>query len=334
MFSHERGWLRRFVTAFVSIMGMAAPRVYIEPMRRYDVVFQGGHMSSSRSSTLWWDVLITSVGPILWGTTYIVTTEILPPDRPFTAAVLRIVPAGLILILWTRRVPARQEWGRMLVMSALNLGIFQAMLFVAAYRLPGGLAAVLGAVQPLMIMAIVWLVDRIQPARLAVWAALMGVAGMAALLLSPGSSWDPIGVLAAAAGALSMAVGTYLTRRWGTSLPMLAFTGWQLFLAGLMIVPVALLFDPPLQSVTLLQASGYVYLSLGGALLAYFLWFRGVARLSAVAVSSLNLLSPVTAVIVGWVVLDQSIRGLSMVGMVAVLASILLVQWASNRRLP
>jgi len=244
------------------------------------------------------------------------------------------MPAGLILILWTRLVPVRHEWGRMVIMSALNLGFFQAMLFVAAYRLPGGLAAVLGAVQPLMIMGVVWAVDRIRPVRLAVWAAMMGVAGMAALLLSPGSSWDPIGVIAATAGALGMAVGTYLTRRWGTSLPILAFTGWQLLLAGIMIVPVALLFDPPLQSVTLLQASGYAYLTLGGALLAYCLWFRGIARLSPVAVSSLNLLSPVTAVIVGWVVLDQSIKGLSMAGMVAVLASILLVQWASSRRLP
>ncbi|TFL15015.1 EamA family transporter [Pusillimonas caeni] len=291
-------------------------------------------MSSSRFSTLWWDVLVTSLGPILWGSTYIVTTEILPPDRPFTAAVLRIMPAGLILILYTRLVPPRSEWGRMLILAALNLGFFQAMLFVSAYRLPGGLASVLGAIQPLLIMGIVWAVDSIRPARLAVWAAVMGVAGMGALLLSPGSTWDPVGVAAAAAGAFGMSVGTYLTRRWSTSLPILAFTGWQLFIAGIMIMPVALLFDPPLRSMTVLQVSGYVYLSLGGALLAYFLWFRGVARLSPVAVSSLNLLSPLTAVVLGWALLGQSIKGLSMVGMVAVLASILLVQWASSRRLP
>ncbi|HWK60339.1 MAG TPA: EamA family transporter [Eoetvoesiella sp.] len=291
-------------------------------------------MSSSRQTSLWWDVLITSIGPVLWGTTYIVTTEILPPGRPFTAAVLRIVPAGLILILYTRLFPPRKEWGRMLILAALNLGFFQAMLFVAAYRLPGGLASVVGAIQPLLIMGIVWAADRIQPARLALWAAIMGVVGMGALLLSPGSVWDPIGVAAAAAGALSMSFGTCLTRRWSTSLPMLAFTGWQLFIAGLMIAPFALLFDPPLRSVTLLQASGYAYLSLGGALLAYFLWFRGVARLSPVAVSSLNLISPVTAVVLGWALLGQSIKGMSMVGLVAVLASILLVQWASSRRMP
>lgn len=291
-------------------------------------------MSSSRLTTLWWDVLITSLGPILWGTTYIVTTEILPPDRPFIAAVLRITPAGLFLILWSRRMPVPKEWGRMVILAALNLGIFQAMLFVAAYRLPGGLAAVVGAIQPLLIMGIVWAVDRIQPAQLAVWAAVMGVAGMGALLLSPGSTWDLIGVAAAMTGALSMAVGTYLTRRWRTSLPLLAFTGWQLFLAGIMIAPFALLFDPPLESVTLLQASGYVYLSLGGALLAYFLWFRGVARLSPVAVSSLNLISPLTAVVLGWVLLGQSITGVSLAGMIAVLASILAVQWASGRQRP
>lgn len=289
-------------------------------------------MSSSRAVSFWWDVLVTSIGPVLWGTTYIVTTEILPPDRPFTAAVLRTVPAGLILILWARAIPARKEWSHMVITAALNLGVFQAMLFVAAYRLPGGVAAVVGAIQPLIMMAIIWAVDRIRPATLAVWAALMGVAGMAALLLSPGSSWDPVGVVAALVGAFSMALGTYLTRRWRTALPMLAFTGWQLFLAGLMVLPVALLVDPPLKSVTWLHVAGYAYLSLGGALLAYFLWFRGVARLPSVAVSSLNLISPMTAVIVGWIMLDQSIGGVSLLGMVAVLASVLLVQWADNRR--
>jgi len=65
---------------------------------------------------------------------------------------------------------------------------------------------------------------------------------------------------------------------------------------------------------------------------AYALWFRGIARLSPVAVSSLGLLSPLTAVILGWALLGQAMRGLSLVGLVAVLVSILAVQWAMSRR--
>lgn len=278
----------------------------------------------------WQAVLITAIGPILWGSTYIVTTEILPPDRPFIAAALRTIPAGLLLILFTRRSPQRNEWLATIILATLNLGFFQAMLFVAAYRLPGGLAAVLGATQPLMIMAIVWVAERLSPGWAPFFAALLGVVGTAALLLAPDAQWDSVGTLAAGAGAFSMALGTYLTRRWIVKLPILAFTGWQLFIGGLVLVPVALLVDPPLQTLSVLELGGYVYLSLGGALLAYVVWFKGVAQLSPVAVSSLILLSPVTAVILGWTLLDQAMRGWSLFGLLAVLLSILLVQLTSR----
>lgn len=68
-----------------------------------------------------------------------------------------------------------------------------------------------------------------------------------------------------------------------------------------------------------------------GARQGWPLWFRGIARLPSVAVSSLGLLSPVTAVLLGWVLLGQTMTGVSLVGMLVVLASILVVQWAMSR---
>ncbi|MGH8435748.1 MAG: DMT family transporter [Pseudomonas sp.] len=288
-------------------------------------------MRGTQTSPSWGDVLTTALAPAIWGSTYIVTTELLPPDRPFTAALLRSLPAGMLLVLFIRRLPKQREWGRLIVLSALNIGFFQALLFVAAYRLPGGLAAVVGAIQPLLVMALAWAVDRHQPARLAVLASALGVAGMAALLLSPGAAWDPIGIAAALTGAACMAAGTYLARRWRTDLPVLAFTGWQLLAGGLMLAPVAWIVDPPLPVLSSTQVLGYAYLSIAGALLAYTLWFRGIARLSPVAVSSLGLLSPLTAVVLGWALLGQAMTGLSLVGLLMVLGSILAVQWATSR---
>src|SRR3989344_3800331 len=95
-------------------------------------------MQNHRTSS-WLDALTTALGPVIWGSTYIVTTELLPPDRPFTAALLRTLPAGLLLVSWCRRWPAWGDWvgwRRLLVLSALNIGVFQALLFVAAYRVP------------------------------------------------------------------------------------------------------------------------------------------------------------------------------------------------------
>ena len=267
---------------------------------------------------------MTALAPAIWGTTYIVTTELLPPDRPFTAALLRTLPAGILLALYSWRLPERREWGCLVVLSALNIGFFQALLFVAAYRLPGGLAAVVGAIQPLLVMGLVWTLDRRRPAHLAIGASVLGIGGMAALLLSSGAVWDPIGIAAALAGAACMAAGTYLARRWRPDVPVLAFTGWQLLAGGLMLVPVAWAVDPPLPTLSTTQVLGYAYLSIIGGLLAYALWFRGIARLSPVAVSSLGLLSPLMAVLLGWVLLGQTLTDWSLVGMVTVLASVVL----------
>lgn len=277
----------------------------------------------------WRDVAITAIAPAIWGSTYIVTSELLPPDRPFIAALFRTLPAGVLLVLFTRRLPGGRDWGRLLVLGALNIGIFQVLLFVSAYRLPGGLAAVLGATQPLMVMLLAWMADGRKPAQVTLWSAVAGIAGMAVLLLSPQTVFEPVGIAAALTGAASMARGVWLTHRWQPRLPVLAMTGWQLLLGGLMLVPAAAWLDAPLPRLGAWQWTAYAYLCLAGALLAYALWFRGVARLPTVAVSSLGLLSPLVAVLLGWIVLGQAITGTALLGMVTVMASVLTVQWTA-----
>ncbi len=288
-------------------------------------------MNNTQTRPSWIDVFITMLAPLIWGSTYIVTTELLPPGLPFTAALLRTLPAGVLLTLCNRHLPKRGEWGRLALLSALNIGFFQALLFVAAYRLPGGAAAVVGAIQPLLVMGMAWMLDRRRPAYLAIWASVLAVIGMAVLLLSPGAVWSPTGIAAALLGAACMAAGTYLARRWRSEMPVLAFTGWQLLAGGLMLAPVAWAFDPPLPALSATQVLSYVYLSVFGALLAYVLWFRGIAHLSPVAVSSLGLLSPLAAVVFGWALLGQAVTGLSLIGLVTVLGSVLAVQWATGQ---
>lgn len=279
----------------------------------------------------WRVVLPTALGPLLWGSTYLVTTQWLPPDRPFWAALFRSLPAGVILLAFGWHLPRRDEWLRLLVLSALHIGIFQGLLFIAAYRLPGGLAAVMGAIQPIIVLALGRVIDRVATPAAAWIAAATGIAGMAVLLLGPASRWDMVGVAAALGGALCMGIGTFLTRRWRLSTPVLALTGWQLLLGGLMLAPLALLVDPDLPALTLRNGLGYAYLCLLGSVLAYALWFRGVMLLPGAAVSALALLSPLMAVVLGWVFLGQSLGMREFIGFGMVLASVLAVQVLAPR---
>lgn len=115
-------------------------------------------------------------------------------------------------------------------------------------------------------------------------------------------------------------------------MPVLALTGWQLLLGGLMLLPLALFVDPSLPSLTPRNVLGYAYLCLFGSVLAYSLWFRAAARISPAAVSSLALLSPLAAVILGWVFLGQSLTARTGIGFALVLLSIIGVQLTSSSK--
>ncbi len=282
---------------------------------------------SSRSLS----IALTALAPLIWGSTYYVTTAFLPPDRPLTAAMLRVLPAGLLLLLWTREWPKQAaEWGKTLVLGALNIGFFQAMLFVAAYRLPGGLAAFLSSTQTLVVLLLMALAGS-RPPQAAWRAAGLGVLGVILLVASPQTRFDTLGIVAALAGAVSMAAGVFLAKRWQIKLSVLALNGWQLLLGGLCLLPVALLLEPALPTLTARNIGGYAYLCLFGAVLSYVLFFRGLRQLPPAVVSSLGLLSPVCAYVLGWVLLNQAMGWRAMLGFVLVLASIYGVQRALAR---
>jgi probable blue pigment (indigoidine) exporter len=279
------------------------------------------------------DILTTAVAPVIWGSTYIVTTEFLPPGYPMTVAMLRALPAGLLLLFIMRQLPSGIWWGRSFILGGLNIGFFQAMLFIAAYRLPGGVAAVVGAIQPLIVVFLAHFLLGSVIRSMAIIAALAGLLGVALLVLTPAAALDSVGIAAGLIGALSMAAGTVLSRRWQPPVPPLTFTAWQLTTGGILLVPVALLLEPQFPSLNGTNILGLVYLSLIGAAFTYGLWFRGLARLEPSVLSTLALLSPVAAMILGWVFLDQTLSPLQASGMLIVIASVWLGQRVQGRRL-
>jgi probable blue pigment (indigoidine) exporter len=267
------------------------------------------------------DLILTAIAPAIWGSTYLVTTEWLPQGYPLTVSVIRALPAGLLLLLAVRQLPSGLWWPRV-VLGALNFSIFWAMLFVSAYRLPGGVAATVGAIQPLIVILLAHLLLGSSARLAAILAALAGIGGVALLILTPQAALDPVGILAGLAGAVSMAFGTVLTRKWQPPVSPLAFTAWQLTAGGLLLLPVALWFEPPLPPLTGANLLGLAYLGLIGAALTYILWFRGIAKLGPATVSPLGFLSPLTAVVLGWWWLDQTLSPAQILGMAVVLGSI------------
>lgn len=286
-------------------------------------------------------LLTAAIAPLVWGSTYLVTTELLPPDRPLLAATLRALPVGLVLTIAARQRPHGIWWWRMTVLGTLNIGAFFALLFVAAYRLPGGVAATAGAVQPLIVagLAAVLLGERFT--RRTALAGVTGLVGVGLLVLGPEAHLDPVGLAAALAGTTSMASGIVLTKRWGRPVGLLTATGWQLAIGGLLLAPVAWLVEGPPPALTTTNLAGIAWLAVAGTGLAYSMWFRGIERLPVSSLTFLALITPLVATVAGWIVLDQSLSPVQLAGGALVLVAVIApqlprrpVRLATRRPLP
>lgn len=277
---------------------------------------------------------VTALAPAIWGSTYLVTTEWLPPDRPLLAATVRALPAGLILLAFVHTLPTGIWVWRALVLGTLNIGAFNFLLFVAAYRLPGGIAAMLMAAQPLLVLALATFLigDRIRLPHVA--ACLLGAAGVALLVFKGSAALGVVGVAAALGGAACMATGITMTKLWGRppGVGLLPFTAWQLIAGGLVLLPFTLSFEGLPATISGTNIAGFGYLVSLGAVVSYALWFRGIERLPALAVSVLALGSPIVATLLGYVFRNETLSIPQIVGIVVIIASALLAQPVINHR--
>jgi probable blue pigment (indigoidine) exporter len=141
-------------------------------------------------------------------------------------------------------------------------------------------------------------------------------------VLGPDAALDPVGVVAAIAGTISMAAGVVLTKYWGRPVDLLTFTGWQLSAGGLALAPVAFVAEGLPPAVTTTNVIGFTWLAIAGTGAAYANWFRGIQQLPIAVVSFLALLSPLVATLAGWLVLDQSLSAVQLAGAALVVAAV------------
>lgn len=262
-------------------------------------------------------ITLTALAPVSWGTTYAVTTEFLPPDRPLFTALVRALPAGLLLLALARVLPRGAWWWKAAVLGALNIGAFFPLLFLSAYRLPGGLAAVVGSAGPLFVAGLSALLLGQRPSARTLVTGAVAAFGVSLVVLRAAGALDTLGLLAAVASTVSMSTGTVLTQRWGRpeGVGPLALTGWQLTAGGLLIAPLAFLIEGAPPALDGRAVGGYLYLAVANTAVAYWLWFRGIGRMTATQVTFLGPLSPLTAAVVGWAALGQALTPVQLVGM-------------------
>lgn len=189
------------------------------------------------------------------------------------------------------------------------------------------MSATLGAVHPIIVtlLAVVVLHEALR--RNTVVAALLGIAGVAMLVLSSDAQLDAVGVIAGLLGGTSTAFGVVLTKRWGRPVPLLTFTAWQLVAGGLVLLVPTLVIEGLPQALSAQNMAGYTWLAIAGGVVSYLLWFRGILALPASRVVILTFFAPLVATMLGLVVLGEALAPVQWVGAGVILFSV----WFGSR---
>ena len=199
-----------------------------DPAPSLHYIFPGRYISFHGNYT-WRAALLTAFAPAAWGTTYLVTERLLPPDRPLLSATLRALPTGLVLLAVDPPPPvAATGGGAPLLLGVCNIGLFFPLLFLAAYRLPGGLASTLQATSPLAVMALAALVIGERAGRPARGRRASASSASALLVLRSPGHLDTLGLVGAFGSVVVSALGFVLIKRWTPPVDMLTLVSWQL----------------------------------------------------------------------------------------------------------
>lgn len=227
-------------------------------------------------------------------------------------------------LLVARQLPHGDWWAKSIVLGGLNIGAFFPLLFIAAERLPGGVAAAVAGVQPVIVLALGLVVLRARISPASAVAALVGAGGVALIVLGPTAQLDPWGIVAGIGGVAATGLGIVLTKRWGRppGVGAVAYAGWQLTAGGTLLLPLTLFTEGVPAVIELPAVVAYTWLATVGGLLAYTLWFRGIQRLPVIAPGLLALLSPVVAAIIGVGVLGETFTELQACGIALVLLAL------------
>ena len=287
-------------------------------------------------STLWVNLLVISG---TWGSSFVFVKLITVSMQPFAFAASRgfIAMSALLAWLMLRRQtasdharPARlSPWaniGHMVVLGTTNGWLANVLTAIAVSRVDSAVVAMLQASVPLMVAVLAHFLFAEEPFRPRQFIGIMiGLAGIL-LIVGPvavfGGRASLLGIAAMLLTALSFACGTVYGRYVASTNPAALACGQQACGAVIALI-ISLLLEPPgewsqpTRVWLLLAVVGVICSALPTAL-----YLRLLARAAAVPAALVAYLQPVWATLLGWVVLGEQVRPISLLGTGIVVAGI------------
>ncbi len=288
---------------------------------------------SQRAAANWPGILNLLVVYVVWGSTYLAIRVAVRDGAgfpPFTLAASRVIVAGSLLLLAAfltkqRIKPTRKEW---LVLAGSGVLLWlggNGLVSLAEQRINSGLAALIIGSTPIWVAVIEAILDRRVPSALLIVALLVGFGGIGVLsapLLLSGVRADALSVIVILVATLSWGSGTILQRRNPVSLSPTVSSAYQHLFGGVGLTLAALLTREPLPTPTREAWLAWGYLVVFGSLLAFTAYVRALRLLPISIVMTYAYVNPVIAVILGWMILRESITLWTVAGTALVLIGV------------
>jgi drug/metabolite transporter (DMT)-like permease len=272
---------------------------------------------------------------VLWGGSFFFNGVALRELPPLTLVLLRVAVAAILLLpllkLYRIDFPrGLSGWKPFFAIGLLNNVLPFSLIVIGQTYVPSGLASILNATTPLFTVVVMAMAgeERLHARRIAgVVVGLVGVVVLHGEGIAGLESRQGIGILLCLASALSYGLAALVARRLLSNSPALATATFQLTASTVMMVIVAGVVDRPWQlpmpdTTTWLAVIGLAALSTA---LAYIVFFQILRRSGATNVMLVTLLVPMTAILLGYLVLGEQISLREIVGAVVIGSALLLI---------
>lgn len=270
---------------------------------------------------------------VIWGTTWFVIKIGLRDLPPFSFAGVRFIAAGLILLALIRlqgiSLPkGRSAWTLLAITGFLQFGFNYSTVFWSEQYISSGLAAVLQATIPAFGLLAAWIhlpEERITTRK--ILAMLLGIVGVATIFseqLSVDNWMAFAGSVAIVAGAFAAAESSALTKRFGFEIhpASLIFGQMACGLLPLLLIGFFKEGNPLNFRWTSTAVLSVLYLAVVGTVVAFWLYYWLLKRVESSTAMAIALATPLVAVIVGAVALDERLLPRTFVGGALILASV------------
>jgi drug/metabolite transporter (DMT)-like permease len=282
---------------------------------------------------------------LIWGTTYLGIRISLESIPPALMGALRWTLAGGLLALYVvargQKLPPPSEWGRILLLGFLMLGLGNGGVVFAEQWVPSGLAAVLVATSPFWMAAVESFMpdgERLRPR--VITGLVIGFSGIILLVwpdLTLGSTTSRgflAGVIALQIAAIGWSIGSSYSKRQGKrsgEADVLGSTAYQMLAGGLIMLVAGTLHGEWSQLYfTTRTTTSLLYLATVGAIGGFVAYTYALRHLPVSFVSLYAYINPVIAVALGVLVLNEPFTWRMAIAAALVFAGVAVVRWEQS----